>query len=146
MRNALILAVVLLLMPGSLFAQEAVRQQQQQEELRADWVVGTTVTTPEGETIGTIDDLLLDKEQGSVTAAILSVGGFLGFGAKQIAVDWQELQQDYDGSEIVLALSREEAEAAPAFTFRTQEQPPPPAPTGGGIGTAPAPPTPPTPQ
>jgi len=145
MRNALIIAATLLLMPGAVLAQEAVRQNQQQEELRADWVVGTSVTTPEGETIGTIDDLLLDKEQGNVTAAILSVGGFLGFGAKQIAVDWQELQQEYDGFEIVLALSREEAEAAPAFNFRAQEQPPPPpAPAGAGdMGTAPATPQPP---
>jgi sporulation protein YlmC with PRC-barrel domain len=145
MRNASIIAATLLLMPGAVLAQEAVRQNQQQEELRADWVVGTSVTTPEGETIGTIDDLLLDKEQGNVTAAILSVGGFLGFGAKQIAVDWQELQQEYDGFEIVLALSREEAEAAPAFNFRAQEQPPPPpAPAGAGdMGTAPATPQPP---
>ena len=145
MRNALIIAATLLLMPGAVLAQEAVRQNQQQQELRADWVVGTSVTTPEGETIGTIDDLLLDKEQGNVTAAILSVGGFLGFGAKQIAVDWQELQQEYDGFEIVLALSREEAEAAPAFNFRAQEQPPPPpAPAGAGdMGTAPATPQPP---
>lgn len=140
MRKASILVATLLLTSGTVLAQDAVRRSQQQEELRADWIVGTTVTAPGGETIGTIDDLLLDQEEGRVTAAIVSVGGFLGFGAKQIAVDWQELQQEYDGSEIVLDLSREDAEAAPAFNFRAQEEAPPPPPqtgTGGGTGTAP---------
>jgi sporulation protein YlmC with PRC-barrel domain len=128
-------------------AQDAIRQNQAAEELRADWIVGTTVTTPAGETIGTIDDVLLDQEDGVVTAAIVSVGGFLGFGAKQIAVKWDDLQQEYDASEIVLDISREEAEAAPEFNFRDQQLPPPPPPPAtegtGGLGGGGVPPPPP---
>ena len=142
MRHAAMLTALAVVMSGPILAQEAVRQNQQPQELRADWIVGTTITTPAGETIGKIDDLLFDREDGSVTAAIVSVGGFLGFGAKQIAVKWQDLQEEYDGSEIVLALTREEAEAAPEFNFRDQTLPPPPPPVadqGGGLGTAPAP-------
>ena len=136
MRNALLAVAAALLMSGTVAAQE-VRQNQEPQELRADWIVGTTVTSPEGETIGTIDDLLLNQEDGSVSAAIVSVGGFLGFGAKQIAVNWTDLEQAYDGSEIVLALTREQAEEAPSFNFRDQE--PPPAPATGDPGTVPAP-------
>jgi sporulation protein YlmC with PRC-barrel domain len=138
MRNASVAVAAALLMSGTVAAQE-VRQNQEPQELRADWIVGTTVTSPEGETIGTIDDLLLNQEDGSVSAAIVSVGGFLGFGAKQIAVNWTDLEQAYDGSEIVLALTREQAEAAPSFNFRDQELPPPPAPATGDPGTVPAP-------
>jgi len=143
MRHAAMLTALTLVTSGPLLAQEAVRQNQEPQELRADWIVGTTLRTPAGETIGTIDDLLLDREDGSVTAAIVSVGGFLGFGAKQIAVKWQDLEEEYDGSEIVLALTREEAEAAPEFDFRDQAlPPPPPAPEpDAGLGTTPPPAT-----
>jgi len=143
MRNGALLAALACAVASPVLAQDAIRQNQQAEELRADWIVGTTVTTPAGETIGTIDDILLDEEEGVVTAAIVSVGGFLGFGAKQIAVKWDDLQQQYDASEVVLDLSREDAEAAPEFNFRDQELPPPPAAGQGigglGTGTTPAP-------
>ena len=87
MRNASVFAATLLV-SGAVAAQDELRRNQQPQELRVDWIVGTTVTDPQGETIGTVDDLLLDEDDGSVSAAIVSVGGFLGFGAKQIAVEW----------------------------------------------------------
>ena len=143
MRDGALLAALACAVASPVLAQDAIRQNQQAEELRADWIVGTTVTTPAGETIGTIDDILLNEDEGVVTAAIVSVGGFLGFGAKQIAVKWDDLQQQYDASEVVLDLSREDAEAAPEFNFRDQELPPPPAAGQGigglGTGTTPAP-------
>ena len=144
MRNGALVAALACAIASPALAQDAIRQNQVPEELRADWIVGTTVMTPEGETIGTINDVLLDQEDGAVTAAIVSVGGFLGFGAKQIAVKWDDLQQEYDASEIVLDISREDAEAAPEFNFRDQELPPPPPPPAaegtGGLGGGAAPP------
>ena len=124
-------------------AGEAIMREQAANELRVDWITGTTVTSPDGETIGNVNDLILDGETGELTAAILSVGGFLGIGAKQIAVNWSELQIDYDANEISMNLTREEAEAAPEYVFRDQEQPPAPVPadpaagvgTGGAMGT-----------
>jgi len=105
---------------------DVVRRLQEDSELRSDWIEGTMVTTPEGEAIGTINDLLIDAESGEITGAVVSVGGFLGIGAKSMAVAWEELDLRYDASEIVLALSKEEAEAAPEFAIRGQGEPPPP--------------------
>jgi uncharacterized protein YrrD len=76
MRNASLAAAATLLVSGTVAAQEELRRNQQAQELRADSIVGTTVTSPQGETIGTVDDLLLDQDEGSVSAAIVSVGGF----------------------------------------------------------------------
>lgn len=118
-------------------APEVIRRTQDASELRVEWISGTTVTSPQGETIGNVEDLIMDEESSEITAAIITVGGFLGFGAKQIAVDWQELQIDYDAREITLDLTREEAEEAPAYAFRDRERLPAPAPepgTGGGMG------------
>ena len=131
-------------------AAEAIVREQAPNELLVDWITDTTVRSPEGEAIGEIDDLILDNETGQLTAAILGVGGFLGIGEKKIAVNWSELQIDYDANEITMLLTRDEAEAAPEYVFRDQEQPPPPAPVAGtgvqpgtgGLGTVPAAPPP----
>lgn len=128
-------AAVPLFVAGAL-AQDAVVSSMAPNELRADWVTGATVMSTQNETIGRIEDVIIDTSDGAVKAAVISVGGFLGFGAKQIAVDWSELNIDYDGREITLALSRDEADAAEAYRFREQASPPPPAPTGG-TGAAP---------
>ena len=115
---------------------EVIVAEQEGSEVRGDWVLGSRVYTPDGVTIGSIEDLIIDQEDGSVNAAVISVGGFLGFGAKQIAVDWSELQLDYDGNEVTLGITREEAEEAPEYAFRPQEEPPAPEmDTGTGTGT-----------
>lgn len=127
---------------------DVVVEEQSSDEVRGDWIGGATITSPEDEVIGKVVDLIIDTADGAVTAAIVSVGGFLGIGAKQIAVDWNELEINYDGQEITLAITREEAENAPEYAFRDRQNLPPPPPvdatggTAGGMGapTTPAPP------
>ncbi len=120
---------------------DAVVMEQGADELRGDWVMGTGVVSPQDETIGRIQDVIITPD-GQITSAILSVGGFLGIGGKNIAVDWNELQIGQDGREITLNLTREQAEQAPEYVFRDQAQPEQPAgdmaPDGDGpVGTAP---------
>ncbi len=112
--------------------QEVIRDTQDMSELRGDWVIGATVRAPDDSVVGTITDLLIDEREGTVTAAVIDVGGFLGFGAKPIAVDWNELQIDFDGNEVTLGITPDEADEAPEFAFREREFPPPPAPPAGG--------------
>lgn len=121
------------LLAGGAQAQEAIVREQAATELRVDWITGTRVLSPQDEVVGTVRDLIVDRESGEMTAAIISVGGFLGIGAKQIAVDWSELQIDYDANEIRLDLTREEAEAAPDYAFREQQPPPPPPAPPGAV-------------
>jgi len=116
-------------------ASDVIVEDQAGSEVRGDWVLGARVTSPEGESIGSIEDLILDQQDGSVNAAVVSVGGFLGFGGKQIAVDWSELDINYDGNEITLDITRDEAEQAPEYSFRDRESPPAPEPATGTGGT-----------
>ncbi|ROT98448.1 PRC-barrel domain-containing protein [Histidinibacterium lentulum] len=117
-------------------AEEVIVPEQGGSELRVDWVLGSRVYSLEGERIGSIEDLILDEEDGAVNAAIVSVGGFLGIGSKSIALDWDELQIDYDANVIELDLTRDEAEAAEAYVFRDREyEPQPDMGTGTGTGT-----------
>jgi sporulation protein YlmC with PRC-barrel domain len=54
-----------------------------------DWrtskVVGLNVYNEKNENVGSINDLLMDKE-GNVKAAVISIGGFLGMGSRLIAL------------------------------------------------------------
>ena len=57
-------------------------------------VLGTRVYNREGEHIGSIDDLSIDRITGKTRYAILSFGGFLGIGERFHPLPWSTL--DYD--------------------------------------------------
>ena len=71
---------------------------------------------PESDNIGDINDLIV-SEDGSITHAVVGVGGFLGIGEKDVAVPFDELQVvERDGDiRLVYASTREQLEAAPAL-------------------------------
>jgi PRC-barrel domain protein len=52
---------------------------------------GTDVIGPSNEKIGDVDDLLFDKD-GKVLAFVVGVGGFLGIGQKNVAIDMSAFQ------------------------------------------------------
>jgi sporulation protein YlmC with PRC-barrel domain len=58
---------------------------------RASKVVGLNVYNDQNESIGSINDLLMDKS-GGVKAAVISVGGFLGVGAHLVAVPYEKVK------------------------------------------------------
>jgi sporulation protein YlmC with PRC-barrel domain len=86
---------------------------------RASEVIGLNVMTPDNEdTIGEVNDLVLDSEKGTIRYAAVSVGGFLGIGDKMVAVPWKafECRKDEDGnSYLSLDTTKEKLEKAPGF-------------------------------
>lgn len=83
---------------------------------RATKLVKADVENSGGETIGSIDDLVVDREK--VLFAILQVGGFLGMGGFLVAIPYNSLQINGDGSKIVLAQgSKEELRRLPEFKY-----------------------------
>jgi sporulation protein YlmC with PRC-barrel domain len=58
---------------------------------RASKVVGLSVYNDQNENVGSINDLLMDKS-GNIKAAVLSVGGFLGMGARYVAVAYDKIK------------------------------------------------------
>jgi len=55
---------------------------------RASTLIGMKVENKEGEKLGSIEDLVLDPETGTIRYAALARGGFLGIGEKLVAVPW----------------------------------------------------------
>ena len=66
--------------------------------------------------IGDVNDIVL-SEDGSVQAAVVGVGGFVGLGEKDVAVDFERLQwMSWDNERhLVMASSKNELESAPEF-------------------------------
>ena len=64
---------------------------QQPSDWLASTLIGRTVTNAQGETLGDINDLIVD-EQGTVVAVVIGVGGFLGMGEKDVGVRYSALQ------------------------------------------------------
>lgn len=74
---------------------------------------GQNVFDANGQPVGTIESV--KTEEDGTEVAILSVGGFLGLGAKKISVGVDELQPNADGSGYTIAMTAEEVEAAPEY-------------------------------
>lgn len=85
----------------------------QKAEMRAADIIGASVTNSRDVEIGTVDDLIL-TDQNRVTAATLSVGGFLGIGEKIVAVPFSDLDIREDGT-VFFATTREGLEQLPAY-------------------------------
>src|SRR5262245_28368462 len=64
---------------------------------RASEIIGLNVTTPNKEdTIGEVNDLVIDADSGMIRYAAVSVGGFLGIGDKMVAVPWKSFRHEKD--------------------------------------------------
>jgi sporulation protein YlmC with PRC-barrel domain len=67
--------------------------------------------------LGKINDLVLNQN-GSIAAVIVGVGGFLGIGEKQVAVDYHALQWQVgpdNNRRFVLQTTKDELTSAPDF-------------------------------
>ena len=62
----------------------------------SDQVTGTVVRRPNGDKIGTIYRLMIDKRSGQVAYAVMSFGGFLGLGEDYYPVPWAALKYNVE--------------------------------------------------
>ena len=68
---------------------------------RTSQVVGSTIVNEAKDTIGTIDDLIVSPTEKSAFA-VLSIGGFLGIGAKYVVVPFSSLEAQSDNTHLLL--------------------------------------------
>ena len=88
----------------------------------AHGVLGRDVRSPADENMGRIVDIIVDR-QGTVRAAVIDFGGFLGVGSRKIVVDWNALhfgRVANKSDSITLDLTKEQVMAAPEYKEGTQ--------------------------
>lgn len=87
-------------------------------DLTAENLLGADVVGAEGESIATVGDLVL-ADDGSVTHAIIDVGGFLGIGSHTVAleVDSVEVVQDAENGtvQVYVAMTRDQLASLPEY-------------------------------
>src|SRR5688572_20443912 len=81
---------------------------------KASGLIGMEVRNNENQKLGEIKDLVLENP-GTVSYAVLSVGGFLGIGEKLIALPPSALKVGEDGSHLILDADKAKIQAAPGF-------------------------------
>ncbi|MEI8396099.1 MAG: PRC-barrel domain-containing protein [Rhodospirillaceae bacterium] len=82
---------------------------------RTSKIIGASVVNGANETVGTVDDLIVTPNE-KVPFAVLSVGGFLGMGAKYVVVAYSTLEVNDKQLKIQKA-SKEALEKLPSFTY-----------------------------
>ncbi|MCR6644746.1 MAG: PRC-barrel domain-containing protein [Terricaulis sp.] len=85
--------------------------------IRAKKVIGTTVKDTSGDKIGSVEDLVLDKQSNSILFAVVGFGGVLGMGEKFHPLPWAVLNYDEDEDAYVVPYSKDELKAGPADTI-----------------------------
>jgi PRC-barrel domain len=83
----------------------------------AHGILGREVRSAANEDMGRIVDVIVDRT-GTVRAAVIDFGGFLGVGSRRIVVDWNALHFGRianKGDSITLELNKEQVSAAPEY-------------------------------
>jgi sporulation protein YlmC with PRC-barrel domain len=93
-----------------------------------DWSMsGYDFVNDSGDSLGNIQDSVIDASQGKVIYAVADVGNFLGTGSNPIAIPWDRLSFNTDSNQITLSASKEELAGAPLFDTTDWGQPGMPA-------------------
>jgi hypothetical protein len=84
--------------------------------IRGNTFIGANVENPQGQNLGEIKDIVIDRASGRMAYAVVSFGGFLGMGEKLFAVPWGAFSQPKaDKETFVLDVDKERLKNAPGF-------------------------------
>ena len=83
--------------------------------IAASRVIGTDVFNNEGERIGVIEDVMLEKNANGIMFAVIGFGGFLGIGDDYYPLPWQSLNYDTGLGGYVTDVSKERLRGAPHY-------------------------------
>lgn len=84
----------------------------------ASKVRGTAVYNDAGDKIGTVEDIVLDKQSNQILFAALGFGGVLGMGEKYYPVPWSLLDYSEEQGGYVVPLNKDQVENAPAYDLK----------------------------
>jgi hypothetical protein len=83
--------------------------------IASDKVEGTKVRRPNGETLGQIMRVMIDKKSGQVAYAVMSFGGFLGIGSDFYPLPWHRLTYNPRLDAYELDITEDQLRKAPKF-------------------------------
>lgn len=90
--------------------------------IAASKVEGTPVYGLNGDKIGSVEDVYLDKMSDRILFAAVGFGGFLGIGEKYHPMPWSVLNFDEQKGGYSVPYSKDELQAAPNVTLEELER------------------------
>ena len=87
------------------------------QDARASKVIGSTVYNDQNQSVGTLDDILIARDNKQPVRAVISVGGFLGIGNKLVEVDYSRLQFQQNNKVVLPNASKDELNKMQSFTY-----------------------------
>jgi sporulation protein YlmC with PRC-barrel domain len=93
----------------------------QPDQMRASKLIGTGVVNTANERVGEINEIVLGND-GKVAAVVVGVGGFLGIGEREVAVNYDSLRMNRDANNnlvITVNATKDALNAAPAWRWDT---------------------------
>ena len=86
------------------------------ELIASDKVEGTDVYNTRGESLGKIENFMVNKRSGKVEYAVLQFGGFLGIGSDYYPLPWDKLTYQGDKGGYVVDIDKSKLEKAPRYS------------------------------
>ena len=83
--------------------------------MSVDSLEDNKVYNHQNESLGEVEEIMINMTDGKVEYAVVEFGGFLGMGTKYFAVPWQALQLDTNEECFRLNVSKETLEGAEGF-------------------------------
>ena len=82
-------------------------------------VQGTDVYSPDEAKIGEVDHMMIDKQSGKVSYAVMTFGGFLGLGHNHYPMPWGALRYNTELGGFQTGVSEAQLKDAPEFSDDT---------------------------
>lgn len=92
------------------------RQEERVNLMRAHDIREIKVRNPQGENLGDISDVVLDRDSGRIAYAVLSYGGILGFGEKHFAIPWEAVHTRPGERSATVDADKRTLDNAPGFS------------------------------
>ena len=83
---------------------------------RASKILGKPVYNKQGDKIGTLDEIIIASDQ-MVSIGIVSVGGFIGMGARNVAVPASLFERNEQGQTVLPNGTKDVLKALPEFRY-----------------------------
>jgi len=82
----------------------------------SDRVEGTAVYGTDGDKIGSVKQILIERRSGQVTDVVVSAGGFLGIGSELHSLPWQTLDYDTELGGYRTTVTEDQLREAPTYS------------------------------
>lgn len=99
--------------------EELIRQNFEAGSVQASNLMDYDVVGSDGESLGGIDDIVLDSQSGQIAYVALGRGGFLGIGGDRVAVPYSDIQYDVQAEQISLGVTSDQFDDLQGFSGDT---------------------------